>query len=875
MNPPQKQFSLNRASSRKQIPTRSSRNLEFAVAAVCVAVLLGGCVGIAGEPPPPPGPRPAPVVKAVPPPAAVVRFEYPFDDANWKEAFENIARQVVIINETMVAPEPFMGSRPFVLKRPADGMPRATVGERDYIVFVCPNKNWYAQFAYQIGHELGHFWIGPNSSSWFKESICTGLAFIALEELAKQWADQPATTKQSVWGKDMRSYHDWVSFRPQFDKLGLKNMDAAMAWARKKGPELVKVGAGSKRDEEWAMAKVIERVLRRHPGQWGALTALGKVDGPRDAAGFTKWHSLVTPEQRPLVEDMAASFGLPIGAEEEAMPGFLSPVMKRGGVPDSAPVRVELLSRTTTPRDTLDLEGMAKWSLNYLAGSITAEKDFASSYGNWPLKMPPLAVGGDTIAIGDSEVRNALAFVQMREMCGIDFGATVQKGLMSRILRYQLPCGLFNPASHDDTDVLWATGWMARTLIEEFATTGNREALSRALKALKAVRQYALETNAQGLLRLAPPKELKIDNQIVRFAYRPVLDFCVLEPFVRYYEVTGDKEMLAIAMGLADGRLAGFGTGHDTGHTHSHWHGVIGMAHLGAVTGEKRFLDWTEQQLTRWLPLMTDYGWFEAISGYKASETCAVADLMHVCVYLGRAGRATRYDLVERTIRNYLPQEQFFPDDETFTELWRKTSYPDRDRHLALMRRLEGGFLCRTTPSDRWAENTVSLEGCCPPTGMTGLGLAWRDIVRKTDKGVFVNMAFNHDGDEAAVVSFLPDQGRVTVVAKQRGTFHLRVPGFASHDQVVAWRDGRKLEHVAWTGDYVSFTAAKKGEELTVTYPLVTFVQKLKRGGTDYTVSWKGNAVTRLEPMGQVWPLFKQVPFPTPPYPRKSADATR
>ena len=325
MNPTQKQFSLNRASTRKQIPTRSSRNLEFAVAAVCVAVLLGGCVGIAGEPPPPPGPRPAPVVKAVPAPAAVVRFDYPFDDANWKEAFENIARQVVVINETMVAPEPFMGSRPFVLKRPADGTPRATVGERDYIVFVCPNKNWYAQFAYQIGHELGHFWIGPNSSSWFKESICTGLAFIALEELAKQWADQPAATKQSVWGKDMRSYHDWVSFRPQFDKLGLKNMDAAMAWARKKGPELVKVGAGSKRDEEWAMAKVIERVLRRHPGQWGALKALGKVDGPRDAAGFAKWHSLVTPEQRPLVEDMAASFGLPIdvappGAGQNAPP---------------------------------------------------------------------------------------------------------------------------------------------------------------------------------------------------------------------------------------------------------------------------------------------------------------------------------------------------------------------------------------------------------------------------------------------------------------------------------------------------------------------------------------------------------------------------
>lgn len=562
-------------------------------------------------------------------------------------------------------------------------------------------------------------------------------------------------------------------------------------------------------------------------------------------------------------------------AEETALAGFLSPVRECGGVPDSAPVQVEMLSRTKTPKDALNLVLMAKWSLNYLAGSITAETDFASSYGNWPLKMPPFAMGGDTIAIGDSEVRNALAFVQMREMSGSDFGARVQRGLMSRILRYQLPCGLFNPASHGDTDVLWATAWMARALIEEFATTGNREALSRAKKALKAVRIYALETHGQGLLRVAPPKELIIDNQTVLFAYRPSLDFCVLEPFVRFHEITGDKEMLAIAMGLADGRLAGFGTGHDTGHTHSHWHGVMGIAHLGAITGEKRFLDWTEQQLAAWIPLMTDYGWFEAVSGYKASETCAVADLMHVCIYLGRAGRSTRYDLVERTVRNYLPQEQFFLADETFTEIWRKTTYADRDRHRALMQRLEGGFLCRTTPSDRWAENTISLEGCCPPTGMTGLGLAWRDIVRKTDKGVFVNLAFNHDCAEATVVSFLPDQGRLTVVAKQRGTFYVRVPGFASHELVSAWRDGRKLERVDWMGDYVSFTSVKKNEELTVTYPLVAFVQKLRRGDTDYTVSWKGNAVTRLEPMGKIWPLFKTIPFPTPPFSHKSIDATR
>src|SRR5437868_2902174 len=179
---------------------------------------------------------------------------------------------------------------------------------------------------------------------------------------------------------------------------------------------------------------------------------------------------------------MAGTPGRADSVEHETLPGFLSPVTDKNLLPASAPTEIKLLSRTKTPRDRLDPVLMAKWSLNYLTGSVSEENGFASSYGNWPLKMPPFAIGGDKIAIGDSEVRNALAFVLMRDMSGIDYGANVQKGVRDRILSYQQPCGLFNPPNHADTDVLWATAWATRALIEEYATTGNREALSRAEK---------------------------------------------------------------------------------------------------------------------------------------------------------------------------------------------------------------------------------------------------------------------------------------------------------------------------------------------------------------------------------------------------------
>jgi hypothetical protein len=82
-----------------------------------------------------------------------------------------------------------------------------------------------------------------------------------------------------------------------------------------------------------------------------------------------------------------------------------------------------------------------------LTGSITAEKNYASSYGNWPLNDPPFSSGGDRIALGGSEVRNDLAFVLMRKMSGISCGANVQKGLRDRILAF-LGDGVDGAESH-------------------------------------------------------------------------------------------------------------------------------------------------------------------------------------------------------------------------------------------------------------------------------------------------------------------------------------------------------------------------------------------------------------------------------------------
>lgn len=551
--------------------------------------------------------------------------------------------------------------------------------------------------------------------------------------------------------------------------------------------------------------------------------------------------------------------------------GFMDQISAAKILPGSQPTKIKLLKETKVPAD-VDLVLMSKWSMNYLTGTISVGRDYESSYGNWPLNYPPYSIAGDTIAGGDTECRNDLAFVLMREMSGLKTGMDVQNGVRNRLLKHYHPSGLFIPTS-GDTDVIWATTWLSLGLIESYATTSDQAALDKAKRSLETMRRYLMKSDAQGRLWFDPPPAIEWEGQPIKITYRAALDFCAMEPYVRYYEVTKDAEMLKTAKGLADGRLDGLAKGHDGNHMHSMMHGVVPIAHLGGLTRDQKYLDWAEARLKETDAFRTDYGWVAAVrdAGFvepKISETCALADVMQVAMHLAIGGRAAYWDLVERALRNYLPQEQFFVD-QTFKNLWTQKNFSKPEalvNGMKMVHRMEGGFLCRTDPEDRWSSATLSLEGCCPPTGMVGMFDGWNHIVTKNNEGIFVNMALNRDAPEGTVVAFLPEQGRVTTVAKEAATYHLRIPGFAPREEVKAWRNGRKEKTLIWKGDYVAFASARRGDELTVTYPLVTFVQKTKRAGTEYTIHWKGNTVTSLTPKGKVWPLFERVPFATPPY---------
>jgi hypothetical protein len=175
----------------------------------------------------------------------------------------------------------------------------------------------------------------------------------------------------------------------------------------------------------------------------------------------------------------------------------------------------------------------------------------------------------------------------------------------------------------------------------------------------------------------------------------------------------------------------------------------------------------------------------------------------------------------------------------------------------------EGGFVARLTPNSLvYGNREMNMMGCCPPEAMRSLYTAWSNTITRSGKDVYVNMSFNRDAPDAKIEAYTPDKGRLTAIVKKPADFFLRPPSWAARSEVKAFR-GEKEVPAVWSGDYIKFANASKGENLTITYPVITFRQTVQVAGGTYTYRWVGNTVVGVEPIAPELPLFSGKPSHT------------
>jgi hypothetical protein len=259
--------------------------------------------------------------------------------------------------------------------------------------------------------------------------------------------------------------------------------------------------------------------------------------------------------------------------------------------------------------------------------------------------------------------------------------------------------------------------------------------------------------------------------------------------------------------------------------------------------------------------------------------------MISVATLIAQSGHPEYFDFAERYLRNYISNLQFIvtPEFEAYYRRRNKDATEAQlQKGLAELQKFQGGIIGGSGLNDYENDllgNVSGFEmfGCCAPEGMRAIYTTWRNTIDHYEKsalgeaGVYVNESFDRESKWGRVVSFMPEQGRLTVKAAVADAFYLRPPHWAPHEAVCAF-SGTKRVPTTWSGDYVRFNA-RPGDELTITYPVVEFTHDVeglwKNTAPQLQISfqWLGNTVVSSTPAPKSTPLFAQTArvLPLPP----------
>lgn len=564
--------------------------------------------------------------------------------------------------------------------------------------------------------------------------------------------------------------------------------------------------------------------------------------------------------------------------------------------------KAQLLSECQLPHD-IDLKRMSEWSLNFLIRTPRKQLNYEPVFQIFPYRCPPGPEGSDPVVGCDTDARMDWEWYYMRDITGSKKGLDVEWAFHKRMRDYVDENGVtwchpgaFNEgntsAKYDKKDYvihMWGQTKIMKSQCEDYARTKNPQSKALARKMMLALKELVKWDDQGRCYSACGNGTLDAGHNPIPNAWNPH-PLPIIEPLIRYYQVFGDKEALSFAKAYVEGMIAGiqpdgikFGSdGSFNGHSHVTMHSVWGVAYLGVVTGDRKYTDWAKRVWDFFLTKGTGTGWFPAAPSHPGDEVCCVSDVMSTAACIAQGGHPEYFDYVERYMRNRISPSQFILSptiEKHYAELNANLGSEKIKYGLSELSKYQGGFVAGCGLND-WENALLGYEcygngpeicmiGCCQGEGMRAIYTTWSNTITKQPKsplgpaGIYVNMSFNRDSKWGKVVSFMPNSGRLTVVATVQDRFFFRPPHWAPKKDVHAFVNGEPLP-IRWSGAYVEFRA-EPGQELTITYPLVAFTHQVDGlwdtvPNLKISFNWLGNMVTGATPRAERTPLFTGKP---------------
>jgi DUF1680 family protein len=150
---------------------------------------------------------------------------------------------------------------------------------------------------------------------------------------------------------------------------------------------------------------------------------------------------------------------------------------------------------------------------------------------------------------------------------------------------------------------------------------------------------------------------------------------------------------------------------------------------------------------------------------------------------------------------------------------------------------------------------TRALQNCCGGSGTHAYFIAWKNAYRFDNGTLSVHLHIDKLLPQAEIRCHQPYKGLVVVDLKAPAKVRVRIPDFVDAKGMKVKANGVEVNAKAW-GNYLEVGERQAGERLEVTYPIIVREEEITSGSPGfrqyrYRVSWKGDTVVRMTPVGE------------------------
>ena len=324
---------------------------------------------------------------------------------------------------------------------------------------------------------------------------------------------------------------------------------------------------------------------------------------------------------------------------------------------------------------------------------------------------------------------------------------------------------------------------------------------------------------------------------------------------------------------VAGGAFAPDDTFGPRGHMHGNLRAMVGAADYALTVGDTALYDRMDALYRYVKTTGTRFGFLPEVVNWRRSdligcETCALMDFAGIGVTLANHGRPEYWSDMERLARNHLVESQVRdvswlasdgggPDTEQFTRrdvagrvvgAWAGWSSPN---HI---------LAYRETLSAHWGgpelrDKTRALQNCCGGSGVHALFILWKNAARYEAGALSVHMHLDKKLPQAEIRCDQPYRGVLRIALNAACAVRVRIPEFTHADEMRVHVNGDEAPRPRQLGNYLELGRFRAGDRIELRYPLPVTAEEIAVGNPGfrpwrYRVTWKGDTVVRMEPLG-------------------------